>query len=57
MPLTAKDLYAILQDTQIGVLIMDCRSSNDFNKSHITHPHCVNIPGEIIGKGYVNLYI
>ncbi|KAL0269128.1 UNVERIFIED_CONTAM: hypothetical protein PYX00_006961 [Menopon gallinae] len=50
LSLTSAELFSMLKDGVTNVLIMDIRSSTDFENSRITE-NMVNIPNEILEKG------
>lgn len=49
--INSEDLYSFLRDPTTSVVIMDVRSATDFEKSHLKHSSCINIPQEILNKG------
>lgn len=49
--LSVKELFDMLHMQQVGVLIMDCRSTVDFEASQLTYQNCLNVPEEIIHNG------
>ncbi|XP_041356247.1 ubiquitin carboxyl-terminal hydrolase 8-like [Gigantopelta aegis] len=49
--ITPMELYKLLQDKGVTVILMDVRSRKDFQESHISHPSSINIPEEIIKPG------
>ncbi|KAK3095889.1 hypothetical protein FSP39_020374, partial [Pinctada imbricata] len=51
------ELYALLQDKETKIVIMDVRTENQFKESHIQHDNCINIPAEIITPGTTVTYI
>lgn len=46
---TSKMLYDKLHENR--VLLMDCRSRNDFQESHLKYNFLINVPEEIISAG------
>lgn len=40
---------------QKSVLVMDCRSSSDYDNSHLTYYCAFNVPEELITPGYVSI--
>ncbi len=50
-------LYNMLTDDDINVLIMDVRPDEQFEESHIKHKPCINVPAEIVPPGYVYAFI
>lgn len=46
-----EELYRLMKDTSVSLLIMDCRSSDEFNSSHLIFKNILNVPEEIIRKG------
>lgn len=45
------DLYRLLTNRNVGLLMMDCRPKIQFKECHIDYDFCMNIPEEIIKKG------
>lgn len=45
------DFLRLIMDPQVGVLVLDCRPSDDFQESHINVFRCLNIPAEIVKPG------
>lgn len=52
--INCKKLYDFVTDRSVSMLIMDCRPANEYEASHLTYKECVNIPEEIIKKGFVS---
>lgn len=48
---SAKELFGIIRDGHNNVLVIDCRSENDFSESKLKYDHLVNVPEEIIRNG------
>lgn len=49
--ISAVDLYRQLEKSDGKILLIDCRSKDDFNASKIKYNNLINIPGEMIVKG------
>lgn len=49
--ITAKELIALVNNHQVGVLLMDCRPAVEFEASQLHIGNCLNVPEEIIKKG------
>ncbi|GAB0096117.1 Ubiquitin carboxyl-terminal hydrolase [Sergentomyia squamirostris] len=49
--LTSRELFDILKNDQKDVLVIDCRSREDFHESHLTFRDLLNIPEEVIMPG------
>ncbi|XP_053690656.1 ubiquitin carboxyl-terminal hydrolase 8 [Sabethes cyaneus] len=47
----AKELFDMINDRKLSVLIMDCRSDEDFQKSRIKYDHVVNVPDQLLVAG------
>lgn len=45
------ELYDLLLDNTLNLLILDCRERDDFFESRLKHSHCINIPEEILSPG------
>ncbi|CAN7984220.1 unnamed protein product [Ixodes hexagonus] len=45
------ELYDLLLDNALNLLILDCRERDDFFESHLKHSHCINIPEEVLSPG------
>lgn len=45
------ELYKLMSDKSVSMLIMDCRLSEDFNASQLKYKNLLNVPEEIIKKG------
>ena len=50
---TSAGLYRLLLDSSVSVLIMDVRSCDDFNASHIKTADCISVPADCIQLGSV----
>ncbi|XP_031626737.1 ubiquitin carboxyl-terminal hydrolase 8 [Contarinia nasturtii] len=46
------DLFKLMKETNQKILLIDCRSINEFEASKIRYDNLINIPGEAILKGY-----
>lgn len=55
--ISCEKLYKLVVDVSISMLIMDCRSEEDFTQSKLVHRDCVNIPERIVKKGFVYSYV
>ncbi|XP_045504231.1 ubiquitin carboxyl-terminal hydrolase 8 isoform X2 [Colias croceus] len=44
-------LYQILKNGKLKVMILDARPGNDYIESHINHPACISVPEERISPG------
>jgi len=51
--LTVAGLYRLLCDSNVSVLLMDVRSRDDFNASHVKTADCINIPADCLQPGSV----
>lgn len=49
--LTTWQLESMINQQSTSFIIFDCRSKQDYNKSHINHPKCYSIPEEVIKPG------
>lgn len=49
--ITVQKLYEWIMDKNVGLLIIDCRPSNDYEDSHLLYPYCCNVPENIIRHG------
>ncbi|XP_059172661.1 ubiquitin carboxyl-terminal hydrolase 8-like [Physella acuta] len=49
--ISSLNLCNLLRDNTTKVVIMDVRSAEDFNASHISHSDCISVPAEIISPG------
>ncbi|KAJ6634713.1 Ubiquitin carboxyl-terminal hydrolase 8, partial [Pseudolycoriella hygida] len=49
--ISCQELFTIIRDGRNNVLIIDCRSEEDYNSSKLRYDHCVNVPEEIIQSG------
>ncbi|XP_059143552.1 ubiquitin carboxyl-terminal hydrolase 8-like [Physella acuta] len=49
--ISSLNLCNLLRDNTAKVIIMDVRSAEDFNASHISHSDCISVPAEIISPG------
>lgn len=49
--ITSKDLYDMINNTNLSMLILDCRPRDDYEKSKIRYNFCINIPEEILRPG------
>lgn len=47
--ITCEELFQKIQEK--SVLIMDCRSAEDYAQSHLTYEWCFNVPEELIQDG------
>ncbi|GFT07774.1 ubiquitin carboxyl-terminal hydrolase 8 [Nephila pilipes] len=49
--ITSSKLYALLINGQSNIILMDTRSPEDFNNSHIRDNQCINIPQHLLTPG------
>lgn len=49
--ITSSKLYALLITGQSNIVLMDTRSPEDFNNSHIRDSQCINIPQHLLVPG------
>ncbi|XP_058447196.1 ubiquitin carboxyl-terminal hydrolase 8 [Malaya genurostris] len=47
----AKELFGMINDSKLSMLIMDCRSDEDFEKSRLKYDHVINIPDSWLVAG------
>ncbi|CAH2095564.1 unnamed protein product [Euphydryas editha] len=47
----SEQLYTILKNGKLKVMIMDARPGKDYIDSHINHPACISVPEEVISPG------
>jgi len=52
--LTSAALYRLLRDSSVSVLLMDVRSRDDFNMSHVKTADCINVPADCLQLGSVS---
>lgn len=45
------ELYHLMNDANVSMLIMDCRIFDDFEASHLKYQNILNVPENIIKKG------
>ena len=50
---TVAGLYRVLRDSSVSVLLMDVRSRDDFNMSHVKTADCINVPADCLQLGFV----
>jgi len=50
---TVSRLFRALSDSSVSVLLMDVRSRDDFNASHVKTADCINIPADCVQLGFV----
>ena len=48
---SALELYKYLMDAHMTVILMDMRSTADYDNSHIQHKLCINVPADIVIPG------
>uniref|UniRef100_A0AAG5CT35 Ubiquitin carboxyl-terminal hydrolase n=1 Tax=Anopheles atroparvus TaxID=41427 RepID=A0AAG5CT35_ANOAO len=48
---SATELYAMINDCGVSLLIMDCRSAEDFAASHLRYDYLVNVPEHLLVAG------
>lgn len=50
---SAEGLYHLMKDSSINVLVMDARSRQDFEDSHMCVPSqtCISVPEEAVSPG------
>lgn len=46
------ELYRLMEDRSVSMLVMDCRHSDEFDESHLRYKNLINIPGQLIKRGY-----
>ena len=51
--ITSAGLCRLLRESSVSVLLMDIRSRDDFNTSHIKTSDCINVPVDCIHLGSV----
>lgn len=51
MTITSQQLFNLLKNTKIKLMILDARPMMDFIMSHINHPSCINVPEDAITPG------
>jgi len=49
--ITSAGLYRLLRDSTLSVLLMDVRSRDDFNSSHVKTADCISVPADCIQPG------
>ncbi|XP_074661090.1 ubiquitin carboxyl-terminal hydrolase 8-like isoform X2 [Tubulanus polymorphus] len=55
--ITAKQLYKLLIDNSSKVVIIDTRSTDQYQLSRMNHHSCINVPADIIPPGTTVKYI
>lgn len=45
------DLYQLMKDPRVSLLVMDCRHSDEFEGSHLKYKNLLNVPEQVIKKG------
>jgi len=50
---TVAGLYRALCNSAVSVLVMDVRSRDDYNLSHIKSTDCINVPSDRLQLGFV----
>lgn len=45
------DLYQLMKDQRVSLLVMDCRHSDEFERSHLKYKNLLNVPEQVIKKG------
>lgn len=53
--ITAKELYTMMMDEKISLIIMDARRSQDYQDSHILSS--LSVPEEAISPGWVIVFL
>uniref|UniRef100_A0A182JNI4 USP8_dimer domain-containing protein n=1 Tax=Anopheles christyi TaxID=43041 RepID=A0A182JNI4_9DIPT len=48
---TATELHALINDSRISMLIMDCRPVKDYEASHLRYAYLVNVPEDLLVAG------
>lgn len=49
--ITTGELKSLMDQRSTRFLLIDCRSSSDYDSSHPNHPHCISISNVILEKG------
>lgn len=49
--ITPKELFEMIQNNQLSMLIIDCRSEEDFESSQIKYEYVVNVPDNLLVAG------
>ncbi|KAK3598058.1 hypothetical protein CHS0354_042431 [Potamilus streckersoni] len=50
-------LFSLMNDDNTQIIIIDIRSSEKFQESHISHKSCISVPADIIPPGTTVTYI
>lgn len=45
------DLYQLMKDPRVSLLVVDCRHSDEFEGSHLKYKNLLNVPEQVIKKG------
>ncbi|XP_061498123.1 ubiquitin carboxyl-terminal hydrolase 8 isoform X1 [Anopheles gambiae] len=48
---TATELHAMINDSRVSMLIMDCRPAKDYEASHLRYAYLVNVPEHLLVAG------
>jgi hypothetical protein len=49
--ISSRQLYSLLKDNQLNILILDSRPATCYAESHMTVGNCINIPEELVIPG------
>ncbi|GBP71749.1 Ubiquitin carboxyl-terminal hydrolase 8 [Eumeta japonica] len=47
----SEQLYALLKEGKLKIMILDVRPGGDYIESHISHPKCISVPEERVAPG------